>query len=142
MSASTNTRGAARLLSIQRFLAHPREHLSFEVGFLLWDGSTVPADLSSSELTIAIADEGAVAALMRRPKLETIVNLWVAARIDIRNGSIFDLAARRSKVRTRHFLKNLYKRLALATAAKFAFLPRVGPWPFEKVRADRTRADG
>ena len=142
MSTSTNARGAARLLSIQRFLAHAREQLSFEVGFLLWDGSTVPANLSSSALTIAIADEGAVAALMRRPKLETIVNLWVAARIDIRNGSIFDLAARRPKVRTRHFLKNLDKRLALATAAKFAFLPRGGPWPLENVRGDKARADG
>ena len=65
----------------------------------------MPVDLPSSELMIAIADEGAVAALMRRPKLETIVNLWVAARIDIRNGSIFDLAARRPRVRTRNFLK-------------------------------------
>ena len=65
MSTSTNARGAARLLSIQRFLAHAREQLSFDVGFLLWDGSTVPADLSSSALAIAIADEHAVAALMR-----------------------------------------------------------------------------
>ena len=48
MSTSTNARGAARLLSIQRFLAHAREQLSFEVGFLLWDGSTVPAAVTIS----------------------------------------------------------------------------------------------
>jgi cyclopropane-fatty-acyl-phospholipid synthase len=142
MNEFTNARGATRLLSIRRFLAHARDQLSFDFGFLLWDGSTVPADLPSSELAIAIADECAVAALMRRPKLETIVNLWVAARIDIRNGSIFDLAARRPQVRTRKFLKSVDKRLALATAVKFAFVPRGGPWPLEDIRGDKAPADG
>jgi cyclopropane-fatty-acyl-phospholipid synthase len=142
MSPSANLRGEARLLSIRQFLGHARDQLSFDVGFFLWDGSTVPADWPSGELTIVITDEGAVAALMRRPKLDTIVNLWVAARIDIRNGSIFDLAARRPRVRTRHFLKRLDKRLTLATAIKFAFVPRGGPWPLEDIRGDRARADG
>jgi cyclopropane-fatty-acyl-phospholipid synthase len=136
------TREANRLLSIRRFLSHARDQLSFDFGFQLWDGSTVPAELSSSELTITIADERVVAALMRRPKLETIVNLWVAARIDIRNGSIFDLAARRPKVRTRHFLRSLDKRLALATAVKFVFLPRGGPWPLDGIHGDNASADG
>ena len=142
MSPSTSARSEARLLSIRQFLGHARDQLSFDFGFLLWDGSTVPEDLSPSELAIVIADEGVVAALMRRPKLETIVNLWVAARIDVRNGTIFDLAARRPRVRTRKFLKSLDKRLAVATAVKFAFVPRGGPWPLEKIRGDRARADG
>ena len=142
MNPPTDARREARLLSIRQFVGHTRDQLSFDFGFLLWDGSTVPADLPSSELMIAIADEGAVAALMRRPKLETIVNLWVAARIDIRNGSIFDLAARRPRVRTRNYLKSLDKRLALATAVKFAFVPRGGPWPLESIRGDKARADG
>jgi cyclopropane-fatty-acyl-phospholipid synthase len=37
---------------------------------------------------------------VRGPNLDTLLNLWVTARIDIRNGSIFDLEARRPKVRT------------------------------------------
>jgi cyclopropane-fatty-acyl-phospholipid synthase len=139
---AANSRSDARLIGLRRFLGHARRQLSIDFGFLLWDGTTVPADLPSNELMIAIADESAVAALLRRPKLETIVNLWVAERIDIRNGSIFDLAARRPRVRTRNFLKSLDKRLALAAALKFAFVPRGGPWPLENIRVDWASASG
>jgi cyclopropane-fatty-acyl-phospholipid synthase len=65
---------ARRLESLRRLLAHVRERLSFDVGFLLWDGSTVPAQLRPTELAIVIADEGAIAALVRRPKLDTLIN--------------------------------------------------------------------
>jgi cyclopropane-fatty-acyl-phospholipid synthase len=51
-------------------------------------------------LFIAIADESVIAALVRGPNFDTLLKLWVTARIDIRNGSIFDLEARRPKVRT------------------------------------------
>jgi cyclopropane-fatty-acyl-phospholipid synthase len=133
---------ARRLESLRRLLAHVRERLSFDVGFLLWDGSTVPAQLRPTELAIVIADEGAIAALVRRPKLDTLINLWVSARFDIRNGSIFDLVARRPKVHTKATLKVLDRRLVLATAAKFLFVTRGVPWPLEGIRGDRAKADG
>jgi hypothetical protein len=75
------------------------------MGFVLWDGSTIPADLSPSALAIVIADEGAIAALIRRPKLDTLLNLVVSARLDLRNGTIFDLMAQRPRVRPKHALK-------------------------------------
>lgn len=131
-----------RLQSFKRLLAHARERLALDLGFILWDGSTVPDRLPPDALAIAIADEGAVAALIRRPKIETLANLWVAARVDIRNGSIFDLVARRPKVRTKAFLRNLDKRLVLATGARFLTVSRGGPWPLAGVRGDRARADG
>ena len=127
-----------RLDSLRRLLAHVRERLAFDVGFVLWDGSTIPAQLGASELAIAIADEGAVAALVRRPNADTLINLWVSARLDIRNGSVFDLVARRPKVSTKATLKTLDKRLMLATAAKFLLVPRGGPWPLEQ----RSRRQG
>jgi cyclopropane-fatty-acyl-phospholipid synthase len=133
---------ARRLESLRRLLAHVREHFSFDVGFLLWDGSTVPAQFDPSELAIVIADEGAIAALVRRPKLDTLINLWVTARFDIRNGTIFDLVARRRQVGTKARLKTVDKRLALATVAKFLFVPRGGPWPLEGIRGERATADG
>ena len=74
---------AQRLEVLKRFLAHARERLGIDVGFVLWDGSTVPPGLGPDRFAIAIADEGAVAALMRRPKLDTILNLWVSARLDL-----------------------------------------------------------
>jgi hypothetical protein len=38
-----------RLDSLRRLLAHVRERLGFDVGFVLWDGSTVPAQLGASD---------------------------------------------------------------------------------------------
>ena len=86
-------RAAARIAS-RRLLAHLRELLSLDFGFVLWDGSTVPADLPPNALAIVLADEGVVAAMLRRPNADTLLNLWVTARIDIRNGAIFDFLAR------------------------------------------------
>lgn len=132
---------ASRLRSVRRFLEHARTALATEIGFVLWDGSTVPADLVPDALAIAIADEGAIAALLRRPNVDTLINLWVSARLDIRNGTIFDLIARRPKVRSRELLKKLDKRLVIATAASFLLVSRGGPWPLESI-ADRRAGPG
>jgi cyclopropane-fatty-acyl-phospholipid synthase len=131
-----------RLKALRDLLAHVRERLGLEMGFVLWDGSTVPADLAPGALAFAIADEGAVAALIRRPKIDTLLNLLVSARIVLRNGTTFDLLAQRPRVRTKDALKSLNKTLALKTAARFLFVPRGGPWPLEAVRGDRASRDG
>jgi cyclopropane-fatty-acyl-phospholipid synthase len=107
---------------------------------VLWDGSTVPANLPPHALAFVIADEGAVAAMLRRPNINTLLNLWVTSRLDLRNGTFFDLEARRPKARTRTMMKYFDKRLAIATAAKFLFVPRGGPWPLEAV--GKASADG
>src|SRR5207344_72093 len=109
LSAPANAKGARRLESFKRLLAHVREILSFDVGFVLWDGSTVPADLPADALAIAFADEGAVAAMLRRPNADTFLNLWVTARIDIRNGDIFDFLARQPKLRSKEIRRRLEK---------------------------------
>jgi cyclopropane-fatty-acyl-phospholipid synthase len=113
--------------------------MSLEIGFVLWDGSTVPADLPGDAIAVSIADEGVVASLIRHPNLDTVANLWVSARIDIRNGTIFDLVARRPKARSRDMMrgKTVNRGLALATALRFLFVPRGGPWPLENIRPDR-----
>jgi len=121
-----------RLENFAQLLGHARERLGLDLGFVLWDGSTVPAGLPDDAFAIMIADEGAVAALIRGPSLETILNLWVSARLDLRNGTLFDLVARRPKVRTKDFLRALEKRLAFGAAAKFLFVPRGGPWPLRR----------
>ena len=130
---------AKRVESFRQLLAHARERLGLDLGFVLWDGSTVPETLPPSALALVFADEGAVAALIRRPKIETLANLWVAARIDLRNGSLFDLVARRPTVRTRELRKTLDKSLLLKTLAKFLFVPRGGPWPLEQIHGARPR---
>ncbi|KQT42904.1 cyclopropane-fatty-acyl-phospholipid synthase [Aureimonas sp. Leaf454] len=120
-----------RAQSMRRLLTHARERLGLTIGFHLWDGSTVPEDLGSTDLAIRLADENLVAALVRKPGIETLANLWVAKRIDIVNGTMFDLVRQRPSVKTRAFRKSLDKGLALRTGWKFLTLPRGGPWPLE-----------
>jgi len=126
-----------RLEIFKRLLEHATERLGLDFGFVLWDGSTVPARLPSSEFAVVFADEGVVAALIRRPKLDTFLNLWVSGRVDLRNGSLFDLVARRPKTRTKDFFRSLDKLLMLRTALQFLFVSRGGPWPLEAIRRDR-----
>jgi cyclopropane-fatty-acyl-phospholipid synthase len=127
----------SRLGSLKTLLAHVRQAARVDIGFVLWDGSTVPAGLAPDALAIGIADEGAIAALLRKPKLDTILNLWVTKRIDIRNGTTFDLAGLGGRVRGRDLRAAIDKRLVFLTLLKFLFVPRGGPWPLETVAQAR-----
>jgi cyclopropane-fatty-acyl-phospholipid synthase len=129
-----------RVRSFRQVLAHARERLGLDIGFVLWDGTTVPDGLPPDAFAVVFADEGAIAALIRRPKIETLANLWVAARIDLRNGSLFDLVARRPAVRTRELRKTLDKSLLIKTLAKFLLVPRGGPWPLEQIHGEKARS--
>jgi cyclopropane-fatty-acyl-phospholipid synthase len=126
-----------RLDSFKRLIAHARERLGLDLGFVLWDGSTVPAGLAPNALALRFADEGVIAALVRRPNMETLANLWVTARLDILNGTIFDLAAQRPQVRTHAFRKSLDKGLLIKTFLKFLFVSRGAPWPLEATPEER-----
>jgi cyclopropane-fatty-acyl-phospholipid synthase len=128
---------AKRLISLKKLLAHARERLGLDIGFVLWDGSTVPENLSPGAFAVSIADEGAVAAVMRRPNADTLANLWVSGRLDLRNGTLFDLVKQRPRVRTKQFITSMDKWLVLDTLRRFAFVPRGGPWPLQNIKTDR-----
>ena len=128
---------AERVNSFRQLLTHARARLGVDIGFVLWDGTTVPGELAPDAFAVAFADEGAVAALIRRPNMDTLGNLWVSGRIDLRNGSLFDLVARRPTVRTRELRKTLDKPLLIKTLAQFLFVPRGGPWPLEQIHGDK-----
>ncbi|EDQ33866.1 Cyclopropane fatty acid synthase [Hoeflea phototrophica DFL-43] len=130
-----------RLKSLRKLLAHARELLELDIGFRLWDGSRVPEDLADDAFAIHFADENLIAALIRSPNPETLLNLWVSKRIDLVNGDMFDLVARRPKVRTRNIRKKVSKFLALNTARKFLFLDKGGPWPLTD-QPDEKPSDG
>ncbi len=135
------TRAQSRLASLKRLLAEIHRRLELGFGFRLWDGSTVPERWPDGGLLLAIADEGAVAALLKGPNITTFANLWAAGRIDLVNGTIFDLVARRPKGRTRELRKSLASLSTLRALAPFLFVPRGGPWPLEGVGPDR-QSDG
>jgi cyclopropane-fatty-acyl-phospholipid synthase len=135
--------GALKRLASFRHLAQlAREKLAFDFGVVLWDGTTIPADLKPDELAIAIADEGVVAALIRRPNIDTLANLWVTARVDILNGTIFDLISRRPKVRTKQIVRELEWRTLLKTALRFLPVSRGGPWPLGNINGGKPPTDG
>ena len=124
----------ARLDVLRPFLAHVREAYGLDIGFVLWDGSRVPADYPADAIAVRLRDEGVVAALVRRPNLDTALDLWVTGRIDIVNGSVIGAFSTRPKRRTREFRKALDKWMAFRTLWQFIFLPRGGPWPLEDFR--------
>ena len=130
-----------RLDAVRGLLQQFYDRLKPGFGFRLWDGSTVPTGLSPSAFAVSIADEGVIASLMRRPNPETLCNLWVTSRLDILNGTIFDLVDAVPPTRSRD-LKNVVDRSQLLrTAAKFLFVPRGGPWPLEDF-TDEGPSDG
>jgi cyclopropane-fatty-acyl-phospholipid synthase len=128
-----------RLQAFRKLLGDARERLGLDIGFVLWDGSTVPADLKPDALAVAFADEGAIAGLVRRPRLDTLSNLWVSKRIDLRNGTLFDLANVRAarKVRTKDFLKTLDKWALARLVWAFWRVDRGGPWPLEEIPTEK-----
>ena len=60
-------------------------------------------DWPATRLAIALADEGVIAGLVRRPNLDTVANVWASGRVDIRNGTILISQRIRPRVRTREF---------------------------------------
>lgn len=128
---------AKRLASIKRLLADAHAKLPLRFGFVLWDGSTVPENYPRDGFAVALADEGVVASLARRPKIETLINLWASARIDIVNGTIFDLVALRPDVRTKNIRYAVDWKKAFDVARRFLFVSRGGPWPLESIPDDK-----
>ncbi len=126
-----------RLASIKRLLADAHAKLPLRFGFVLWDGSTVPENYPREGFAVALADEGVVASLTRRPNIETLINLWASARIDIVNGTIFDLVALRPKVRTKNIRHVVDWKKAIDVARRFLFVSRGGPWPLETIPDDK-----
>jgi cyclopropane-fatty-acyl-phospholipid synthase len=129
-----------RLENLTLLLEHARERLGLDIGFVLWDGSTVPAGLPRDALAIAIADEGAVARLVRSPRRETLALLWIAKRIDLRNGTLFDVARLRKNKSTADFKKSLDRTLALRALVSFLFAPGGAPLPLKGQTPERPSA--
>jgi len=136
------TGAETRNARLKALLAEAHALLRLQFGFRLWDGSRVPATWPPGALALAIADEGAVAGLLRAPKLTTLANLWAAKRLDIVNGTIFDLVDKRPSGRTKTWLRALGRWRILRALAPFLLVSRGGPWPLEKIAQDRESGGG
>jgi cyclopropane-fatty-acyl-phospholipid synthase len=131
-----------RLNALRALLEDTHAALAPGFGFELWDGSTVPAGLGPGEMRLRLADEGVVAALLRRPKLDTLLQLHVAGRIDLIGGDLFDLAARRPQGRIGRLLRKIGAAKALRAAGLFLFAPSGPPSSIADVKGDAIARDG
>lgn len=134
--------GAKRLEAVRDLLGEAHRALGLQFGFELWDGSTVPTDLPSYAMRLVIARESVVAALVRRPKLDTLVNAHVAGLLDLKNGTLFDLADQRPQGKIGRHLKGISKLKALTTAAHFLRAPAEMPRPLDRPREGTGSRDG
>jgi len=131
-----------RLAALRRLLAEAHEKLGLKLGFRLWDGSFVPATWPADGLAIAIADAGVVAALMRKPKLDTLLNLHISDRISIVNGSIFDLAKARPEGKVGRLARNIPKGAVFDVVRRFIFAPGTAQAAVGHRRGDEIARDG
>lgn len=131
-----------RLAALRRLLGEAHEKLGLKLGFRLWDGSMVPAVWPQSGLGIAIADPGVVAALLRRPKLDTLLNLHISDRLAIINGSLFDLAAARPDRKVGRLARNIPKGAVFEVVRRFLFAPGKAADAVSHRKGDEIARDG
>jgi cyclopropane-fatty-acyl-phospholipid synthase len=93
-------------------------------------------------MRLVIASESVVASLVRRPTLDTVLNAHVAGLLDLRNGTIFDLAEQRPQGRLGKRLRDVSKPLAARTAFGFLRAPADMPRPLDRGRGDSGSRDG
>lgn len=131
-----------RIEALRRLLAEAHDKLGLKLGFFLWDGSRVPADWPAGWLMIAIRDAGVVAALLRKPKLDTLLHLHVSDRIAIENGTIFDLAAARPEGKLGRLARGIPKAAVFDVIRRFLFAPGSAPQAVAHLKGDEIVRDG
>ena len=131
-----------RIEALRRLLNEACDKLGLKLGFSLWDGSHVPAHWPDDGLRIAIRDSGVVAALLRRPRLDTLLHLHVADRLAIENGSIFDLAAARPEGKLGRLARTMSKKAIFDVVRRFILAPGQAPEAVAHRNGDAIARDG
>jgi cyclopropane-fatty-acyl-phospholipid synthase len=134
--------GAVRLEMFRDLLSDAHRALDLQFGFELWDNSTIPADLPSYAMRLVIRRESVIAALVRRPSLDTALNAYVAGLLDLKNGTLFDLADQRPRGKVVRQLRGVSKLKALKTAYRFLRAPSSMPRPLARVEDKADARDG
>lgn len=114
--ASGKVREAALTL-----LNHVHDRLDLRFGFELWDGTHIPQTAEPDGLRLVINGPGVLGRLIRRRKIETVVEAWSSKEIDVAGGDLFDIVARRPDGKSRVLLKKLDKKLVAICLFRLAF---------------------
>jgi cyclopropane-fatty-acyl-phospholipid synthase len=118
-----NVRATALAAVLEEVCAKVAPRLAFR----LWDGRKIPPSAPDGAPAIAINDAGAVARLLRRPKLDTFLRLYLAGRIEFIHGDLFDIAERRPEGKPGRLLRTLDRGTILRALKAFAFCPGGAP---------------
>lgn len=92
-------------------------------GLTLWNGADLPPGRGDGAARVRIADKGALAALLRRPSLDTFVRLHIEGRIDWRDATLFELDDFSRKLPLRKVLREVGAGALLRAGAELALTP-------------------
>jgi cyclopropane-fatty-acyl-phospholipid synthase len=144
MAADKNAKQLDAAKSLAASLA---EKLDFDMWLTLWDGSSVELGRSvSSRREIRIADPGVIATMIRHPSLDTLIQLYIAKRVDFDGGTLIDFGQEFTKPKGGVKLKNVPKFALLKGLSPFVFTPteparEVGGFDGEITGRNRKLAD-
>ncbi|HSE78215.1 MAG TPA: cyclopropane-fatty-acyl-phospholipid synthase family protein [Alphaproteobacteria bacterium] len=127
----------------RRLLAHIGEILQADLSVRLWTGEILPlGTITPGSPVLAVRSPGAVARLVRRPRLTTLIELVAAGELEIERGTLLDVARRRGSISSKGLLRRLDKRLVAASLWPFLFTPGTagGDHAFQGPIADREAA--
>lgn len=109
---------AARTAALEDLIRHAVDTFQPAFGLRLWTGERLGPPGGA---TLVLADPAGLARLVLRPKIDTLIDLWMTKGIDLESGSLFDIVEQRSAVRTKAALRSLDKwRIARALPSLFA----------------------
>lgn len=102
---------------IERIVRTVLDHLELPVPVTLWNGQVLGGEAdfdADTTMHVHISSPQAVRTIARRPSIDSFVELWSSAQIDIKNGTVFDIA----KIEKRSHLKAKIKTLPKWALAK------------------------
>ncbi|MCC2095564.1 MAG: class I SAM-dependent methyltransferase [Hyphomicrobiales bacterium] len=109
-----------QLIAARRIVSHLADLLDADLYLRLWNGEKI--DLGSAPATgpgIAVRSPDVFSRLLRRPRFNTIIELYASGDLDIEGGTLLDIAHRRGKMRTKSLLRRLDKSLLLKSLLPF-----------------------
>jgi cyclopropane-fatty-acyl-phospholipid synthase len=125
MAADRETKQLAAAKALAEALA---EKLDLNLWLTLWDGANLPLGREvTSKLEIRIADPGVIATMLRRPSLDTMIQLYIAKRIDFDGGTLVDFGQEFTKPKGGVKFKKLPKLAMAKGLAPFLFAPAEPP---------------
>ncbi len=132
-------RNERQLQVARKLFSEIGEQLNVDLCVKLWDGSIVPlGEDVTSDLMIIVKHPGVITSLLRRPKLDGIIQHYIKGMIDIEGGTLLDVGVRLAFKHTRGRLKKIPRSSIFNFARAFVFAPTLKPGETRGFGGDET----